>query len=165
MEYICSQKLHVGTALKSNLMDAGAQPTAVPGECGVYFLLRANPSEHSYAQLSGVMDDCTPNSAVAPDGVLLECDGLLSDESLYQQEIKRGHAAFDFAQQFGTIPTASALHCAAAALLLKHPDEWSAHLESIGVRTQTRQQLSRLECVRYRCNGQRIAVGLNRVSC
>jgi hypothetical protein len=161
MEYVCSARIRLARSGRIEPLRFGT-PGAVPGEGSVFFLLTREEPRRRYAELRVA----GASRASRPDLVLVDADGLTSDEMSYRQ-IDAAVPVAAYSPLFGSMLTGTAFHCAAAALMLRDGERFACpvtenpHGLDFPVASEP-LELREIECVRYDCGGERAAVRIHR---
>ena len=167
MQYVCSQKLHIASDGVIHPFEFASSPEAIPGEGVVFFLLSKERTAHSYAQVSDIQFGHKPAQCPV-DILLVETDGLISDESIYLKDTM-GIPMGGYAPVFGSIMSGSGFHAVAAALMLKEqkgfPNPVEENPRNIpNLDPQQVAEIRAVQAVRYNCKGRKASVVLSRMS-
>lgn len=144
MQYICSQKLTIAKDGQIKPLDFSTKAQAVPGEASVFMVLSNEQSSTAYANIDNTLFSPSSRQSSSTTPLLIETDGLLSDESIYRRYSNAPLLAYS--NSFGSILSGSSLYCAAAALMLKNQPN-TTHLQTLRYspnKTSASIQLSKL---------------------
>ncbi len=114
MEYICDQKLNIRLDGKMDCFAFNNKAKTIPGEGSVFFLMSKKEENCKYCSID-YMDDQRD-----ADIFILESDGMIPDESIYQNVNTKDSVLFNCSSLFGGIMSSTSFHCASAALMLKN---------------------------------------------
>jgi 3-oxoacyl-[acyl-carrier-protein] synthase II len=140
----------------------------IPGECSVFFLLGREQSASSYCSIDGVYTYDDPHSAEKVDLNILSADGMLTDESLYLQQLSPEIPVAAYSPLFGSIMTGGAMNIAAAALMIKKQQLYASpgksSLQDLNiVEVSEPSDISTIRCIDVNCRGESAKVYLGRL--
>ncbi|MFW6415291.1 MAG: beta-ketoacyl synthase N-terminal-like domain-containing protein [Thermodesulfobacteriota bacterium] len=151
MEYIVSEKTNIAKDGYIRPFTCSGKPVAAPGEGSVFLLLTYAPPEKYYAEISAV--EYTATEPGQSDVLLLDCDGMAGDESLYLPEIPANQDVASYTPLFGSTISNTAFNVAAGVLMLRQqyqfasPNQDNPHGLNILTKS-TKRDLSRIACLK-----------------
>jgi 3-oxoacyl-[acyl-carrier-protein] synthase II len=165
LEYICARKLNIPQDGKISPFSFLPSPPAVPGEGSTFFLLTHLETPRKYCRITGISIDGSGAEESSPDIMILDTDGMLGDETIYQTVLKQDVHTAGFSPLFGSMMTGSAFHCAAGALMLQKQVRYSCPildnphcLKLCDKKEQADIQL--ITCVRFSCGPRKTVISL-----
>jgi 3-oxoacyl-[acyl-carrier-protein] synthase II len=166
MGYVYNQKLR--PAPDGRIMPFNFSPTSqVPGEGAVFFLLSSGHSEQRVCRIEDIIMDSTDNETGRADLDIIDTDGLLSDESVYESVLSADIPAASFTPLFGSMMTGSAFNAAAAALMLRNNRSYANPVKDnprgimlLNNSTAADIDIELIRCVRYNCYGNKAVIYL-----
>jgi hypothetical protein len=153
MQFICRSILRVPADGRLRPFAFAKDPVAIPGEGSAFFLLSSTPQSGAYAKAELVEIAPWGPPAMRPDLHLLEADGTLADESGYRIPAASGVRLAACAPVFGSMPGGTALHLAAAALMLKEQFVSPLTGDAPDDLATAPQSLESVHLTRLHCNG------------
>jgi 3-oxoacyl-[acyl-carrier-protein] synthase II len=119
LQYVCGRMLTPAADGRIKPFAFSATPESVPGEGSAFFVLTRAAAAARYGR---VVDVAGHAAVPAPAGgalQVLDACGLAKDETAYRTALMPGVPAAGYAPLFGSLMTGSALHMAAAGLMLQ----------------------------------------------
>jgi len=140
----------------------------IPGECSVFFLLGRERSDSSYCSIDGVYTFDDPHAVEKVDLNVLSADGMLTDESLYLQQLSPEIPVVAYSPLFGSIMTGGAMNIASAALIIKkqrvYASPGKSSLQELKiVEVSEPSDISAIRCIDVNCRGETAKVYLGRL--
>jgi 3-oxoacyl-[acyl-carrier-protein] synthase II len=162
MEYVSHERIRFAGEGRIEPLRCAPAPEAVPGEGSVFFLFTRDEPPHRYGEIETIESSTTDPA----DLVLLDADGLTEDESDYLL-VAGASSVASYSPIFGSMMTGTALHCAAAALMVRDqvrfgcPATRNPHRLDVPVVTEP-ASLEEIQCIRFACDGERGTVRIRR---
>jgi len=165
--YVSDQKLN--TAMDGKIKPFMFKPTChVPGEGSAFFLLSNESGDGDYCSLNAVCTGQDPDRGKSVDINIIDADGMLPDESAYQQCLSSDIPTAAYSPLFGSMMTGSAFNVATGALMLKRQMRYATPVQANphGLFLLTgsgSSSIGSIRCTGYDCYGERSVIYLTRV--
>jgi 3-oxoacyl-[acyl-carrier-protein] synthase II len=167
LEFVVGRRLRLASDGRIRPLRFAPQPETVPGEGSAFLLLTLDEDRAAYGRIRAATGPAhTPPAGPAPDLLLADADGLAADETAYAAAAAAAPTA-SFTPLWGGILSGSALHAAAAAVLLRDGARYASPVPDAagGVRLAgagADPALRRVRCLRYNCAGEWATVDLEK---
>lgn len=165
--YVSEKKLNCSSDGEIKPFSFG-QGGHIPGEGAVFLLIGSEQRDSSYCSIDGVYTFDDPRAAEQVDLNVLSADGMLTDESLYLQQLAPEIPVAAYSPLFGSIMTGGAMNIAAAALSIKkqrfYASPGSSSLQNLNiVQVSEPAGISAIRCIDVNCCGECATVYLGRL--
>jgi 3-oxoacyl-[acyl-carrier-protein] synthase II len=163
LAYIHDSKLT--TAPGGKIMPFNLKPTfQVPGEGAVFFLLSNKRRDTALCEVQSILNNDMPREDIC----IVDTDGLLEDESVYEQALSADIPAASYSPIFGSMMSGSAFNCAAGVMMLKEQIKYANPVtdnpHGLNIINETgRDKIESIRCIRYNCYGNKEAIYLKSV--
>ena len=139
----------------------------VPGEGAAFFLLSRDDSRNVSCRLENILVDISGAHPDSADLHIIDADGMMSDESLYMNDLSPDVPAAAYSPLFGSMMSGSAFNCAAGALMLKNSVCYTNPVKDnprgIHILEESEQsEIELIQCIRYNCNGNKAVIYLKK---
>lgn len=165
LQYACGRMLTPAADGRIKPFAFSATPESVPGEGSAFFVLTRDADGGRYGRVAAVAQDGAQSAATGGVLQVLDACGLSRDETAYRAALMPGVPVAGYAPLFGSLMSGSALHLAAAALMLQrqqpYPSPVTDNPHGVAIcRGTMASPLRHIFCTQLDCSGKPMVIHL-----